>query len=663
MFPRADDVAKYLTRYWLRHAKDATLRLGCVVEKLAPDEVDEDGAPLNWRVEYKDSNGEAQIGKFDYVVFATGFNSKGYMPPLANQPSFKGLVLHGSEYSWDAVDSACQSTPFSVKKIVVVGGSLTASELVGEIALSIASQPPSERVKYELVHLFSRPFWVMPKTIPLLVNNNRNSSPQPRLFPMDWVFYDLKRGDIANFNEYMKVMVGGDQSDLTPELTITGDAMDLPTWVCLSNAYAGFARSGAVNTVIGRLLDFGAEDSYSIMYDTLGQSHSTATLNEVSCVIMATGYTPYYTLQKFLDTKLFETITSHTPDKPIDYTFLPFLLYKQVLHPAFGHTAGCVGLYKGPYFGVMEIQAKWLAALFAGEVEWPTESELNDGIDEMRRRRDGRRSSHPSGRGQWSMGDYVKIMQGYCETLGITWHPPNPDLRRIIDPFVPERLQPTRPTPQSSAMQQLISDIGEKRKPIFVPSAVFRALQGKWDVNVGYTMQQQHRRGEEVVSGQYTAQVVFAGRGRSDLSGKDSAVDPATVQELQYLENERVALGEGVVPGIVYVLQQHGITYRLDLAPTPSITAFITIPPSSEDSTEPITHRVPLQFYAPVTTENGQSPAWHAKGELVEISGYRAWLEFMFWFIGIEVKRFELRMDIKNFADGVTVQTMAKYSR
>jgi hypothetical protein len=663
-FPRADDVSTYLKKYWLKFAKDATLRLGCNVVSLSPERVDEDGAPLSWAVEYDDTNGERRTETYDYVVIGTGFNSAAYTPHFQHRNSFKGRVLHASEYTWHAIQSASQASPFSQKKIVVVGGSLTAAELVGEIALAIASLPAEEREKYALIHMFSRPFWITPKTIPLLVDKDTRCPSRPVLLPMDWIFYNLKDTDKpSNINEYLKVLVGGDQSDLTPELTITPEAMNRIPWVCLSNAYAGFARSGAVNTLIGRLLEFSAEDPYTLTYDFLDADHSLKCISEVSCVVMSTGYTPYHTLQKFLDPGLFKNITSPEEDKPTDYAFLPFLLYKQVLHPAFGRTGGCVGLYKGPYFAVMELQAKWLAALFAGNFEWPSREEQEngkDGINDMRNKRNNRTMEGPAERGQWSWGQYVTIVQDLCKTLNIEWHKFS---ELLVDPFAHERLLPVRPTPQTSELQRLILDIGSRHNPVFVPSAVFRALQGKWNVGVRYSIERMDGDGH-AAAGNYTAQALFAGEGRTDLPASDRRVDPATVQQLRYSEIGRNPHPEGVV----CVLQQNPILYRLDLAPLPSISLSVTLPtPDSEN----ITFSVPLKFGDADGVQDGgdddEQPAWRARAELGTqgdgILAYQIWLDYAFWFNGTDVRTFKVKLMLKGEAGLENVQSIATYTR
>jgi len=59
--------------------------------------------------------------------------------------------------------------------------------------------------------------------------------------------------------------------------------------------------------------------------------------------------------------------------------FLPILLHRATLHPAL-HNAAFVRYYRGPYWGIIELQAKWCAGLFSGRLPWPSVNEMKEGI-------------------------------------------------------------------------------------------------------------------------------------------------------------------------------------------------------------------------------------------------------------------------------------------
>ena len=41
---------------------------------------------------------------------------------------------------------------------------------------------------------------------------------------------------------------------------------------------------------------------------------------------------------------------------------------------------GFVGYYRGPFWGIIELQARWCAGLFSGSFPWLTDSEIREGI-------------------------------------------------------------------------------------------------------------------------------------------------------------------------------------------------------------------------------------------------------------------------------------------
>jgi hypothetical protein len=81
--------------------------------------------------------------------------------------------------------------------------------------------------------------------------------------------------------------------------------------------------------------------------DSPNAAPTTATLGGVNDVIMCTGFTPAL---DFLDSSLQETLGLAAD------ALQPLLLHRDVMHPA---VPGLyfVGMYRGPYFAVVELQA------------------------------------------------------------------------------------------------------------------------------------------------------------------------------------------------------------------------------------------------------------------------------------------------------------------
>ena len=78
-----------------------------------------------------------------------------------------------------------------------------------------------------------------------------------------------------------------------------------------------------------------------------------------------------------------------------------------------GHHLHLVGLYHGPYFGIMELQARWAAALLSGTVAPPTAEEAAEGLARELEIRD--RMPRP----QFPHGEYVAFADELAAAIGV----------------------------------------------------------------------------------------------------------------------------------------------------------------------------------------------------------------------------------------------------
>lgn len=123
-------------------------------------------------------------------------------------------------------------------------------------------------------------------------------------------------------------------------------------------------------------------------------------------MVMATGYRldlPFLpaTLHKIID---FE------PDDWLQ----PAILHECVWHPELLGLA-FVGLYRGPYFAAMELQARWACGVFSGRLPYPTKDETESGLQAER----DIRNKQP--RSQFPHGDYVSMVEALAHRVGV--HP------------------------------------------------------------------------------------------------------------------------------------------------------------------------------------------------------------------------------------------------
>lgn len=415
--------------------------------------------------------------------------------------------------------------------MVIVGGGTSAVEAVSDLLLRKNTSDPTE-----IIHVFPRPFWILPRHLPMPSTNPKSP---PAFFPLDFVLFDgyRRRGNQKNaeegpgpsappehkniqLNEMLKGLIGnGDQSSLSPLLKIGPEEVKLPPYLTISDSYANFVRSGDVQLQRGYVT--------SILCDPLtGQwncleisrnppnihssntesapKESTSSVSGVDVIIFATGYTATNSLASFFPQEVLQSLSYQ-----VDDNFLPLLLDNQILHRSFityaaednscGNDtvhAGFIGMYKGPYFGVLESQAKYLARLFQGSIKPPPQSMLDKQLSQCRAMREGRNSGKWELRGQASFPDYLgnlkelqDLMQETqekkivgksgvhiaieCSELG--------GIPRSIAPVIPAHFASTLVAEAQESITSLTRILDEAEQGTkFLAKAVFRSLQGSW---------------------------------------------------------------------------------------------------------------------------------------------------------------------------------------
>lgn len=483
LFPAAKEVGKYLKTYQTRYIPDEMVKLGCEVTSVFREE---DGG--RWRIEWKDSagggGGGGGVEVFDFLVVCSGFFSTPYIPPINSLGSFGGEVLHSMGYALSKFELAGK------KRIVVVGGSMSGTEVAADLALRVSSLP-EDAEKVEIIHLIQRPFWILPKYFQV---SNPEDATAPRFLPNDFLLYDFnKRLEQANqppisaeerhlaVNYYLKTIIGHDQHRISPELHVSDKYMQQAPWLAISDSYVGFVRTGVIKPMTGRVSGVSPTSPKTLILEPGTSDSAAKDIGEVDTIILATGYHPTYSLQSIFPQSMFSSFTA-SPSIPKDPNFLPFLLFNQTLHPAFQRTGGFVGMHKGPYFGVMEMQGRWLTGLLSGTIDWPTDEEMREGIEASGKIRDSRADSNQSRfRPQWSSGDYLGVVDDLRRRL-------NMPLTPSATAYSPNPMIPAHFANSSDEANRMLSSLkgyinpptSATRIAPFVAKAIFKSLQGKW---------------------------------------------------------------------------------------------------------------------------------------------------------------------------------------
>jgi hypothetical protein len=439
------------------------------------------------------------------------------MPHIPGMEEFQDRVIHSSALKNIQSDLLPRlrnyhklSSPGG--KLVVIGGSLSAAEAASSLALHLSSAAHTPGLSdeywkgYAVQHICSRPFWSLPTHLPNIASNGTSKTRIPSFLPLDLVMYDLSRRPpgLVNYslgpvppqrcifvNNYFQSLLGTDQGDLGEGSLLVSEEMKKKVpWIAVSDSYAEFVRSGDIKITNGRAAAIRSPLSTELgMIEVVGSNGDWVIVEDVAAVVLATGFTPFDSLS-FLPKNVL-SLLEFSEDE-----FFPVILDGKGSMNSKIPDLGFVGMYRGPYWGVMEMQARSLAQIWtqanAGDNNLTTQSPSEDGEAEKQLFRDLRCANRETSRPQFPMGDYVGLMESFARDLLIRrYDPPGNDERS--GPVAPARYRllpleshirvqsETETVATLNSLQAVLSDTSEHSVSHgLTAKAIFRALQGHW---------------------------------------------------------------------------------------------------------------------------------------------------------------------------------------
>ncbi|KAJ5727829.1 FAD-dependent pyridine nucleotide-disulfide oxidoreductase [Penicillium malachiteum] len=531
MFPQARQVGLYLEAYRKRYIPETSIKLGHRVLKtvrtVGP------GSETGWEVSFSDNDGrkceqeevhqdQVQVEKFDLLVVASGYFARPYIPKIPGLEKLAGRVFHSSQLQKSKGILLDDDKLLTTGNVAIIGGSMSGVEAVSAIALHQSSYLHDEntyqdKAKHKVHHIHSRSFWTIPTYLP-----HETSKDQVSFLPLDLAMYDLSRrppGPIdyalglvseekaTKTNEYFASLLGPEYEKLghVHDPTAREKAASWPPWVAIGNDYAEFARSGAIQATMGRAVSVKYDPQTELATITINTANGqTKVLENIAAVVMATGYTPFDALS-FLPEDVLSILEYSTED-----SFLPLVLDKGGTIRSEVPDLGFVGLYRGPYWGVMEMQARFLGA------EWARRDHETPKTEDQRASvRILRHSESITRRSQFPMGDYVGLMEAFARDLEIERRTLSNDDSRS-GPVIPARytynqgtssaddLKATSETQLTLDALTSISDEDHPAWKIATAAAVFRALHGTWSFyQKGQVSGQEQKSGTVTFSPRY----------------------------------------------------------------------------------------------------------------------------------------------------------------
>lgn len=375
LFPSAARMAAYLRGYARAHDLTGRIRHGHKVVAVTR-------AGTGWRL-IADAGGRMVEHLADGVIVASGVFAQPALPPGVTVGA-DGRISHAASYRGPE--------GFAGRRVVVVGGAFSGADIAAEISGCAA----------DTVMLIRRPAWYVPRLVPApqaMMNHTNPTLPPPRL-PMDLVVN--ARAEAARVRGLSSAMIAaerhawlrgivGDQGLLHPLLRVPDDGRLAP--MVISDAVPDAIRSGRLRVMAAAQFDARRMVLHDGRYDL-----------PVDDVIYATGYAPRL---EMLPADI-RAAVGYDPDDRLQ----PVLLAQSVFPDGIPGMA-FVGMYRGPYFGVMELQARWAAGVLSGRLPAPDRAAMDRAMAVERAIRDQRP------RPQFPHADYPDMCDALAARLDV----------------------------------------------------------------------------------------------------------------------------------------------------------------------------------------------------------------------------------------------------
>ncbi|MDY7230398.1 flavin-containing monooxygenase [Hyalangium rubrum] len=337
MFPRNQEMLAYLRRYAEKFGLLRYVRLRTPIERL--ERSPESGRYL---VSSKPEGGASRQEPFDHVVIASGRFHKPFIPAIPGLESFSGAggVTHSFRYK--------EPEKYRGLRVLVAGCSISALEIASDLAM-LGTQ--------RVLSSMRRQRYIMQKISGGVPNEHlaftRWGALAGEVFPLERIaigikeFLIRKSGSPEQYGAFKP-------SDNLFEAGITLSQHYLPLI-----AEGRITQKPWITEVRGQRVSF-----------------ADGTSEEVDALILGTGYDLHL---PFLSEELRQTLNVDT--RHID-------LHRFTFHPELEGLA-FVGIFEvgGPFFPLLELQARWIAYTWANVRPKPSMDEMKEGVARYQARR------------------------------------------------------------------------------------------------------------------------------------------------------------------------------------------------------------------------------------------------------------------------------------
>ena len=327
VFPSQNDVYSYLLQYSERFIPPEHFTFQSKIVNV------EKSNDCKWVVHWINQSNQEQSDEFENVIISTGYYSDPVIPSLRGLETFQGSIIHSNKYNSPEI--------YNNKKVAVIGSTSSAVEISADVATHAE----------EVINIRRRHTWVIPRWIPL-----QPSSPNTPFLPIDTVFYRYSsrqslsevifknEAHYLKTNTYLASLTSNHQS-ANPLPSSNSYSYSNPPYVAISDTFASLLQSNIIKLEYGNILSI---NNHSIVMN------DGNVVNNIDDIILCTGYKPNLS---FLSNSILEKL-SYDPED----SFQSLLLHRCMIHPELRGLA-FVGMYRAPYFAIMELQAVRLLIL------------------------------------------------------------------------------------------------------------------------------------------------------------------------------------------------------------------------------------------------------------------------------------------------------------
>lgn len=310
----------------------------------------------------------------------------------------------------------------------------------------------------------------------------------------------------------------------------------------MSDHYCDLVRSGIIQLTSGKL------ESLNGQVATVSGAQQ---IDDIAAVVIATGFDPNPCIDFLPDEALAKMQYSR------EHLNHPLALAFHGTHHPEVPGLGFVGFYRSPYWGVMQMQSRFLARLWSDAKVSSEEADmfsqkLREDVS-IQRTLDLRNDERSS---QFPMGDYQYLMQELAQALsipiaspeGLANAPTLPHNDMVLDCLTPARYP--HPTDSPEARQEAETSIAETlettlsglKSTKFVSRAIFRSLLGTWKLERDLTSRLPYHP-----SGHFsgTARFLLRSKTTDGLSASAAAKDDGTGLEYLYIEEGEFKTEQG----------------------------------------------------------------------------------------------------------------------